>query len=172
MADVLPLRKAPLEVGVLSSRPWVFNFWILFWEKLPLSLKKSSNRIAGWYYNQMRKHQVIGGGEKWWLREDGWLQELEATGGQDVPLLVEACWRTGHDVACVCERERHCQSLLKHICWSRRRAVLRTRIQIFHDQILYSLNRRTRSTLLQVSPSTIVTVIWQSAALWLGLQCV
>lgn len=45
---------------------------------------------------------MIGWREEWGLREDGWLQESEATGGQDVPLLVEACWRTGHDAVYAC----------------------------------------------------------------------
>lgn len=94
----------------------------------------------------MRKeeiNQVIGRREKLWLREDGWLQKSEATGGQDVPLLVGACWRTGHDAGSVCVRVHVrarvcvfvCQSLLKHICRSNRHTGPTTRIQIFHDHL-------------------------------------
>jgi len=82
--------------------PWVF--WILFWAKVPLSSKKMwTLGTERWrLVSERRERQMMGRREKRWLREDGWLQESEATGGQDVPLLEEACWRTGHDAHSVC----------------------------------------------------------------------
>lgn len=47
---------------------------------------------------------MIGLRKEWQQSEDSWLQDSEATGGQDVPLLLEACWRTVHDAAYACVR--------------------------------------------------------------------
>lgn len=44
--------------------------------------------------------QMTGQREERWQREDGWLQESVATGGQHIPLLAEGSWGTGHDAAC------------------------------------------------------------------------
>lgn len=44
--------------------------------------------------------QMTGQREDRWQREDGWLQESVATGGQHIPLLAEGSWGTGHDAAC------------------------------------------------------------------------
>lgn len=119
MADGLPLWKSlRLLWESLSSCPYftlVLNFWIFLWANVLLFLWRQKGVNLGdftyrWGQRRKKKNRWLEG-EKWWLREDGWLQESEATGGQDVPLLVEACWKTGHDAASVCVRVCVCDTV-------------------------------------------------------------
>lgn len=126
----LKVFQAPLGItfsSLLVLTP-VLNSWILPWGKkklLPLlkqkDLYKLNDAQQGNFCHGMMT-QMTGQREERWQREDGWLQESVATGGQHIPLLAEGSWGTGHDAACarVClVSVWHCHSLLIHICTSK-----------------------------------------------------
>lgn len=106
----LKVFQAPLGItlaSVLILTP-VFNSWILSWGKKkkrlfpllkPKDLYKLNVAQLGNFCSWMMT-QMTGQREERWQREDGWLQESVATGGQHIPLLAEGSWGTGYDAAC------------------------------------------------------------------------
>ena len=112
----LKLSKAPLGIAFLSV---VLHLSLELLNPLPskgpsslLVLHTEAGKAGQPDEKKGGRGQVTGSRKKWWLREDGWLQESKATGGQVVPLLVEACWRTGHDAAC----EHVCVCVCVFVC--------------------------------------------------------